>query len=108
MNKFPVSKYSGLQVYYSENNAASHTLADVIQENATENLNADNNRKTKPAGDSIYLLSNLEIPAVLVECGFLSNYEEKELLKTEEYQTKLAMNIYTSILEYISEVSENE
>lgn len=108
MNKFPVSKYSGLQVYYSENNAASHTLADVIQENASENLNADNNRKTKPAGDSIYLLSNLEIPAVLVECGFLSNYEEKELLKTEEYQTKLAMNIYTSILEYISEDSENE
>ena len=44
----------------------------------------------------------MEIPAVLVECGFLSNYEEKELLKTDAYQKKLAVSIYTSILQYLS------
>ena len=49
------------------------------------------------------LAAVLQIPAVLVECGFLSNYEEKELLKTDEYQMKLAMSIYTSVIEYISE-----
>ena len=103
MNKFPVSKYSGLQVYYSENNEESRTLADIIQSGAAANLDEKNSRKTKPAGDSIYLLSHLQIPAVLVECGFLSNYEEKELLKTEEYQMKLAMSLYSSIIEYISE-----
>ena len=98
MNKFPVSKYSGLQVYYSGNNEGSKALADMIQNGAAANLD-----ETKPAGDSIYLLSHLQIPAVLVECGFLSNYEEKELLKTDEYQMKLAMSIYTSVIEYISE-----
>ena len=108
MNKFPVSKYSGLQVYYSVNNEESRGLADRIQTDAAQNLNGNNNRKTTPAGDSIYLLSHLDIPAVLVECGFLSNYEEKELLKTEEYQTKLAMSIYTSVLEYINEAAGDE
>jgi len=103
MNKFPVSKYSGLQVYYSGSNKDSMALADMIQNGAAVNLDKKNSRKTKPAGNSIYLLSHLQIPAVLVECGFLSNYEEKELLKTDEYQTKLAMSIYTSIIEYISE-----
>ena len=103
MNKFPVSKYSGLQVYYSGNNEGSKALADMIQNGAAANLDEKNSRKTKPAGDSIYLLSHLQIPAVLVECGFLSNYEEKELLKTDEYQMKLAMSIYTSVIEYISE-----
>lgn len=103
MNKFPISKYSGLQVYYSDNNEGSKALADMIQNGAAVNLDEKNSRKTKPAGDSIYLLSHLQIPAVLVECGFLSNYEEKELLKTDEYQTKLAMSIYTSVIEYISE-----
>ena len=75
----------------------------MIQNGAAANLDEKNSRKTKPAGDSIYLLSHLQIPAVLVECGFLSNYEEKELLKTDEYQMKLAMSIYTSVIEYISE-----
>lgn len=100
MNKFPVAKYSGLQVYYSPNNTESAILADRIQADSTM-LNPDNARKTKAADDNIYLLSHLEIPAVLVECGFLSNYEEKELLKTDDYQKKLAMSIYTSIIQYL-------
>lgn len=107
MNKFPISKYSGLQVYYSENNEDSKILADRIQADAMSNLDGSNERKTTPAGDSIYLLSHLDIPAVLVECGFLSNYEEKELLKTEEYQMKLAMSIYASVLDYINGSAEN-
>lgn len=101
MNKFPVAKYSGLQVYYSDGNPESRVLADRIQAGAAANLDAGNDRQTKPAGSSIYLLSHLKIPAVIVECGFLSNYEEKELLKTEDYQMKLAMSIYASVLDYV-------
>ncbi len=100
MNKFPVEKYSGLQVYYSPNNTESAVLADRIQADSTV-LNTANARKTKAADDNIYLLSHLEIPAVLVECGFLSNFAEKELLKTDDYQKKLAMSIYTSIIQYL-------
>ncbi len=102
MNQFPVEKYSGLQVYYSKNHAQSEVLARLLQENAVT-LRAQNAREVKAAGDSIYLLSHVQIPAVLVECGFLSNVEERELLKSEDYQTKLAMNLYASIMTYLSE-----
>ena len=102
MNKFPVEKYRGLQVYYSENHTESLTLAQTIQDAAQNALQNTAERKVKPAGDSIYLMSHLEIPAVLVECGFLSNTEERELLKNEQYQKKLALCISAAVLEYIS------
>ncbi len=102
MNKFPIEKYRGLQVYYSENHAESLTLAQTIQNMAQDALQNTGDRKVKPAGDSIYLMSHLEIPAVLVECGFLSNNEERELLKSERYQKKLALCLSAAILEYIA------
>jgi N-acetylmuramoyl-L-alanine amidase len=55
----------------------------------------------KSAGDGIYLLAHTEIPAVLVECGFLSNEAERALLKTEEYRTKLAASLFSSIMNYL-------
>lgn len=103
MNRFPVEKYSGLQVYYSENHENSLTLAQTVQTVAEETLKNTNGRKVKPSGDAIYLLAHMEIPAVLVECGFLSNPEETALLKTEAYQKKLAMCIYASLIRYLSE-----
>lgn len=102
MNKFPVQKYSGLQVYYSKNNEESKLLADAIQGVAAAYVQKDNTRKTKAAGDEIYLLSKLTCPAVLVECGFLSNSDELALLKTEEYRNKLAAVIAITVMEYIN------
>jgi N-acetylmuramoyl-L-alanine amidase len=103
MNRFPVEKYSGLQVYYSENHENSILLAQTVQSVAEEALRNTNGRKVKPAGDSIYVMANLEIPAVLVECGFLSNLEETALLKTENYQKKLAVCLFASLIRYFSE-----
>ena len=108
MNKFPIEKYRGLQVYYSENHAESLTLAQTIQDRAQNTLQNTGDRKVKPAGDSIYLMANLEIPAVLVECGFISNNEERALLKDENYQKKLALCLSTAILEYISETNQSD
>ena len=105
MNKFPVEKYRGLQVYYSENNPESLTLAQTVQDTVQDSLQNTSDRKVKPAGDSIYLMKNLEIPAILVECGFLSNEAERELLKDEDYQKKLALCLSAALLTYIS--SEN-
>ena len=102
MNKFPVEKYSGLQVYYSPNNPAGLTLAETIQTDISQAFPQMPDRKITAAKE-IYLMERLQIPAVLVECGFLSNYEEKELLKTEEYQTKLAMQIAVSIAKFLAE-----
>jgi N-acetylmuramoyl-L-alanine amidase len=106
MNQFPIEKYRGLQVYYSENHAESLTLAQAIQNTTQSALQNTEDRKVKPAGDSIYLMSHLEIPAVLVECGFLSNKEERELLKNEVYQKKLALCLSAAILEYIASVND--
>lgn len=100
-NKFPSSKYSGLQVFYSPNHLKSKTLAEIIRKNNVLLLDKFNKRETKPAGREIFVLDSLEIPAVLVECGFLSNATEEAKLVTPEYQKKLAFMIYVSIMEYL-------
>ena len=98
MNKFSVEKYKGLQVYYSANNSNSFSLAKSIQDNVTSLLQKDNNRKVKAAGNNIYILNRIEAPAVLVECGFLSNREETELLCDTIYRCKLSIILADSIL----------
>jgi len=99
-NKFPVSKYSGLQVYYSPNNQNSKILAENIQNIVKEKLQTQNNREVKKSGSSIYVLKNLECPAVLVECGFLSNTQEEKLLSSSDYRKKLALCIFSALIDY--------
>ena len=103
MNAFPEEKYRGLQVWYSKNNPKSHALADRIQEESRLRLLPDNHRAPKGADESIYLLHHLSCPAVLVECGFLSNPEECEKLSGEAYQSKLALSLSLSILGFCEE-----
>ena len=100
MNKFPISKYKGLQVYYSPNNDGSESIARLVKENNHLYLQKDNERDIKSAGTNIFILNRLEIPAVLIECGFLSNAEEAELLCDEVYRNKLALVIATSLIKY--------
>ena len=52
--------------------------------------------------NTIYLMKHVEIPITIVECGFLSNPQEEELLVTEEYQEKLAWGIYNGIADYFN------
>ncbi len=89
MNKFPAESCKGLQVYYSKNHASSETLATRIQTDVKRFLTPDNHRLCKRAGSSIYILDRIKIPAVLIECGFISNREEVALLSTDAYQKKL-------------------
>jgi len=102
MNAFPEEKYSGLQVYYSQNNEGSEKLAEDIQTAAKETIMPTNTRRCKAADNSIYLLDRLNCPAVMIECGFLSNPEECERLSDRSYQRKLAMCIAASIINYVS------
>ncbi len=99
-NMYSVEKYSGTQVFYSENIPESEALASSIQLSVVNNLQPENTRKIKSATDSIYLLYNAERPSVMVECGFLSNIEELNLLKTEEYRSQLAYFIFRGISNY--------
>lgn len=101
MNSFPQSQYSGLQVYYSKNSKDSQIIAASIQNSVKANLQPQNKRKITEATSRIYLLDRIQAPAVLIECGFLSNPEECRLLTTEIYQNQLAEIISKELEKYV-------
>lgn len=105
MNSFPNEKYNGLQVYYSKNDKNSKIMAQMIQNSAIKLLQPNNNRKPKEATSAIYLLDRLEKPAVLIECGFLSNPEDRNLLSTAEYRRKMSLMIAESLAQYLRGMS---
>ncbi len=107
MNSFPDSRYSGLQVYYSKNASSSVRLAEQIQHGISDSLQKENNRKIKPADSNIYLLDRLSCPAVLVECGFLSNEAECERLSDPTYCKQMSLILCQSILLHLSESEKN-
>lgn len=98
-NQFPESRYNGTQVFYSNNDKGSKELAQSVQSRVVSMLQKDNTRAVKPATSSIYLLWNAKVPAILVECGFLSNPEEAAKLSNDDYQHKMAFAIYCGLLD---------
>ncbi len=103
MNKFPESKYRGLQVYYSGNNDESAKFAKVIREEVASGLQPWNGRETKRATSAIFVLDRLRIPAVLVECGFISNAEDLAELTDPAYRARLAAVIASAAAKYETE-----
>ncbi len=100
MNKFPSEYCKGLQVFYSDNNQFGKNFAEALQLSAGV-LQSDNKRKIKNGTDNIYILENLEIPAVLIECGFLSNPVEARNLNNSEYKKALSFSIYCGIADFL-------
>ena len=103
MNAFPQTQYSGLQVYYSTNDSRSEQLALLIQNATRKTLQPNNTRLIKAATSSIYLMHRITTPAVLVECGFLSNDEECQKLSDEEYRAKLAEVLAEAIETFVDQ-----
>ncbi len=101
-NKFEDSSQHGTQVFYSGNDERSKELAEAIQTSVTLTLQRKNDRVVKKSGSGIYLLYHAKIPAVLVECGFISNSDEVKKLKDESYRMKLAILIADGLLKYLS------
>ena len=104
MNSYSNPKYSGLQVYYSESNDNSRILASHIQSSVKNELQASNNRTIK-AGEGMYILENIANPGVLIECGFLTNFEECEKLSEKEYRKQLSLAIICGIIDYKDRIS---
>lgn len=98
-NNFSQSQYSGTQIFYSDN-TESQELSEYIRQAIVGLVQPDNERQCKPADDSIYVLRNAKVPAIIIECGFLSNPQELEKLKDYEYQKELAFAIYMGFVEY--------
>ncbi len=99
-NKFEDSKYKGAQVFYSKNNPQSQELAQSIRASFLAFIQKDNNREIKPSPKGVFLLNKSTVPAVIVECGFLSNGEDARNLLDKKYQSKLAFAIFCGFLDY--------
>ncbi|WP_236908542.1 N-acetylmuramoyl-L-alanine amidase CwlD [Clostridium sp. Cult3] len=102
LNSFQDSRYYGAQTFYKPDCNESMKLANFIQEELKEVLDKDNHRLPQERED-IYLLNEINTPAVLVECGFLSNPKEEKLLASDKYQEKIAWAIYRGIIRYFEE-----
>ena len=106
MNKFPQEYCKGIQLYYSPNNGESLPLAQALHR-LVKDFQKDNNREIKEATSAIYLLDRVQIPGILVECGFLSNADDEQLLGDDSYRSAVARAIADGIEHYYRESEVN-
>lgn len=100
-NSYHEEYVHGAQVFYFEGSEESKALAERIQRELAKQIDPDNARQAK-ANDSYYLLKKTSSPIVIVECGFLSNYEEAQKLSEELYQEKTAWAIHLAVMAYLN------
>ena len=99
MNSFSDSSVNGLHIFYDIKHEEIKPLAEEIM-NELSHITQASSHETKPASKTLYLMKNAPLPAILIECGFLSNSEEEQKLNDEEYQSKIAWAIAKSIKNY--------
>ena len=99
-NNYPATAPKGIQVFFGKAPGGAE-FAAVLQTNLTAQLYPENRRLASPISDSIFLMNKVTCPAVLVECGFLSNPGDLQKLETESYRLELAMVMLASYLQYI-------
>lgn len=102
LNKIPQNQYWGWQTFYKNGDEKSQKLAVSMQKALNDSVGKENQRVSLKI-ENVYIIEHVEIPTAIVECGFLSNVEEEQLLQTEEYQDKLAWGIYSGIMDYFLE-----
>ena len=105
-NSYPEEYVKGAQVFYYGESQEGKELAEVLQKSLVAELDKENHRTAK-ANESYYLLKKTESPTVIVECGFLSNSQEAELLSDAEYQQKVAVAISKGIENYLNEEAKD-
>lgn len=98
-NSYSDSQYRGAQVFFAPTDG-SQAFGEYVQEVLRVSLNPDNTRLAKQIPDTVYLMNHITCRAILVECGFLSNPEEDQLLQTPGYQLKLASALAGAYLQY--------
>jgi len=104
-NTYPSGSPSGAQVLYAPTDKSLEWAADV-QGLLAQSLNPNNKRAATLIQDTIYLMNHCTCPAILVECGFLSNAKEEALLRTDTYQTKIAVTLICGVLRYAGGINE--
>ena len=100
-NSYPDADIYGAQCFYPTNSEEGKNLATILQNHIIKTTNQTKIREIK-ANDDYYLLKHSSTPIVIVECGFLTNPEEEQLLLDENYQRKMAWAIHMGILRYLN------
>lgn len=101
LNALPSSRWRGAQTFFYPKFEENKHLASMIQDEIIRNM--ENTTRVPLPIDGVYLLKHADSPGALVEIGFLSNPDERELLKDEDYQRGMAASIYEGILRYATE-----
>lgn len=96
MNTYPNQSVYGCQVFYRKGDEHSLKIATDLQKRINEQLQPNHPKEIKTISDSLYLFKNTKNPAILIECGFLTNQEDLTKLKDDNYQEKLAALIFQS------------
>lgn len=100
LNKFSSPSAKGAQMFYSPKSNDAKRLAEVLKESVKDLLQKENHRTVKAGTKSTFLLYYSPVPAVIAECGFMSNPEEFQKLQTTEYQKQMAFAVFSGILKY--------
>lgn len=100
-NSYHEEYVSGAQVFYYSSSAEGEALAEALQSELISYADPENHRQAK-ANDSYYLLKKTEAPIAIVECGFLSNWEEAAKLQDDGYQSRVAWAVSMGILTYLN------
>lgn len=104
-NSLPGSKAHGAQVFYNAADTARQ-IAVSVQQALNSSVNQGGEKHPRQIDDSIYLMKNIRCPGILVECGFLSNAAEAELLQTDDHQRRLSAAIVSGYLQSRTESSQ--
>lgn len=88
-NTYPGSRYHGTHVFYAPTEG-SQELAEHFQNSIKAALQPENERAVKRIPDTVYIMNHVTCPAILIECGFLTNPEEEAMLRDEDYQRRLS------------------
>lgn len=105
-NSYTSADIYGAQCFYHTNSTEGKKLAATIQNQIITSTNQTKIREIKGNND-YYLLKHSSIPTVIVECGFLSNPQEEQLLLTDEYQRKMAWAIHLGVLQYLNRAASD-
>ena len=98
-NSLPSSKRThGAQVFYGKEEGSA-ALASAVQRALNETVNPENEKTEKAIDPTIYLMKHVAAPAILIECGFMSNEGEAALLKSADYQKRLSVVIGLGLLQ---------
>lgn len=102
MNSFPQNYCKGWQIFFQQDNKIGEQISTYIQDGIKETIQTQNNRVPQSI-NNVKLVNKSKIPAIVVECGFLSNEDEATMLTQDIYQEKIATGICNGIMKWYNE-----